>query len=82
MKHENENEDNEDEDDEEEEENEEEEQFSSPSKIKEKKELKEEISQNILEEIETNPKFHLLHNGKWIPKEYKVGRLVKLTGIW
>lgn len=29
-----------------------------------------------------NPKLHLVHNGKFIPKEYKVGRVVKYTGIW
>ena len=29
-----------------------------------------------------NPKLHLVHCGKWKPKEYNVGRVVKYTGIW
>lgn len=29
-----------------------------------------------------NPRRHLLHPGKYIPKEYKVGRPVPLTGLW
>lgn len=30
----------------------------------------------------TNPRLHLLHNGKWIPKEYVVGRWKPGTGLW
>lgn len=29
-----------------------------------------------------NPKRHLLHFGKWIPKEFELGRPVRRTGLW
>lgn len=31
---------------------------------------------------DTEKRKSMLHNGQWMPKEYKVGRLVKYTGIW
>lgn len=31
---------------------------------------------------QNNPRIHLLHNGKWIKKEYEVGRPVPRTGVW
>jgi hypothetical protein len=42
-----------------------------------------EISEEVSESSSTaNPRLHLVHNGKFIPKEYKIGRVVKYTGIW
>jgi hypothetical protein len=38
--------------------------------------------ESILESVGSNPRAHLLHNGKWKAREYNVGRLVKGTGIW
>ncbi len=31
---------------------------------------------------EMNPRAHLLHNGEWLPKKYKLGRPIKFTGMW
>ena len=36
------------------------------------------LKANILQ----NPKRHLLHPGKYISKQYKIGRPVPLTGLW
>lgn len=30
----------------------------------------------------TNPRRHLLHNGKWIAKKFELGRPVRRTGLW
>lgn len=53
--------------------------YSQPST---KVTAKQDSDEKILENIPLNPKIHLVHNGKWIPKEYRVGRVVKFTGIW
>jgi hypothetical protein len=38
--------------------------------------------QSTFEELGANPRYHLVHNGKWKPKEYRVGRPIKWTGLW
>lgn len=58
--------------------------------LKEKKRIEEEKRQKKEEEKKrfnllpgsSNPNTHLIHNGKWIKKEYKLGRAIPFTGIW
>jgi hypothetical protein len=58
---------------------------TSPSTSPEQSPIKISASNDIesmIEELGPNPRYHLVHNGKWKPKEYRVGRPIKWTGIW